>query len=616
MEPTDTPAKPKPPESPPTIDWWARIAALRNVPPVLTLAWEASPRELGFSLAFRLLSALLPISSLWIAKLIVDRVVAAATHPGGDTQMIWGLVAAEFGLVATGELLMRATEYSDGLLAMRFANSINLRIMEHASTLDLATLEDPAFLDKMDRARSQSGGVRIDLLGSIGQVCQSMIMLVSYALGTLWFSPLLFVLLVGSVIPAFIGEIHYTTLSYQLLVARTPHMRLLDYLRLLAASYETAKEVKVFGLETWLISRYRELADLCLREQMTLNRRRALGGAALVTIGTAGYYLAYAIVLVRTLRGELSVGDLTFLAGTFLRARGSLQGVFSAVSSMAQQSLFVTSLFEFLALRPRIVSPPNARLAPRPIRRGLEFRNVSFRYGNGKQVLRNVSFTLAPGERVALVGENGAGKTTIVKLTARIYDPTAGVILLDGVDLREYSVKDLQHEIGVIFQDYLQFQMSARDNIGFGRIEYIDDLVRVRRAAEKSHASEVIARLPGAYDQMLGRRFSEGIELSGGEWQRIALSRAHMRDPQLLILDEPTAALDARAEFQIFRSFVELAQNRMTLLISHRFSTVRMADRILVLDSGEIRERGTHQELITLGGQYAELFQLQANAYQ
>jgi ATP-binding cassette subfamily B protein len=326
--------------------------------------------------------------------------------------------------------------------------------------------------------------------------------------------------------------------------------------------------------------------------------------------------VAYVTVLARALNGSLSVGSLTFLAGTFLRTRTSVQSVFSGFSAMSQQSLFLNSLFDFFAVRPTIASSATARPAPRPIRRGFEFRNVSFRYANGKPVLRNVSFTLAPGERLALVGENGAGKTTIVKLMARIYDPTAGQILLDDIDLREYSVQDLQREIGIIFQDYLRFQMPARDNIGLGRVEWVDDLARVRRAAARGGAAELIARLPGAYDQMLGRRFHGGIELSGGEWQRIALSRAHMRESQLLILDEPTSALDARAESEIFHSFIELGRDRMTLLISHRFSTVRVADRILVLDSGEIRERGTHADLMALGGHYAELFELQANGYQ
>jgi ATP-binding cassette, subfamily B, bacterial len=608
--PTSTPSQ----EPARGIDWRKRVAALRNIVPVMRLAWGAAARELCFSFGFRLLDALLPICALWVAKLIIDQVVATAMHRANDHSLIWTLVALEFAIAVAGEVLTRAIEYTDGIVALRFTNHVSLQLMEHVSTLDLATLEDPAFLDKLERARGGTG--RIDLLSSMAQVCQRLVMLVSYALGALWFSPLLFALMTGAVIPAFVGQIYFTSMNYALMVARTPYVRQMDYLRLLGASYDSAKEVKVFGLEGWLISRFRDLADRILRDHRSLSRRRAIVGSLLTAIGTAGYYLAYVIVLYRTLHGILSVGDLTFLAGTFLRARTSLQGVFAGFTSMAEQSMVLNSLVDFFAVKPTIVSVTATRRAPRPIRRGIEFRNVSFRYPSGEAVLWNVSFTLKPGEQLALVGENGAGKTTIVKLMARLYDPTAGQILLDDVDLREYAVKDLQREIGIIFQDYLKFQMPVRDNIGLGRVEHLDDLSRVRWAAEMSRAAEVIARLPGEYDQMLGRRFEGGIELSGGEWQRIALSRAHMRDPQLLILDEPTAALDARAEYEIFRSFVELARNRMTLLISHRFSTVRMADRILVLERGEIREYGSHADLLALGGRYAELFHLQANGYQ
>jgi ATP-binding cassette subfamily B protein len=311
------------------------------------------------------------------------------------------------------------------------------------------------------------------------------------------------------------------------------------------------------------------------------------------------------------------VGDLTFLAGAFSRSRANLETLFSMFTNVADQALFLNDLFEFFRMRPTVQSKPGALPAPRPIRNGFEFRKVSFQYaGSERMVLRDVSFRLEAGERIALIGENGAGKTTLVKLLARLYDPSNGVILLDGIDLRDYSVEDLRKEIGVIFQDYMRYEMAVRENIGFGRIEDLADEPRLREAARKSLAEAVIGRLPQGLEQMLGRRFDGGVDLSVGEWQKMALARAYMRDAQVLILDEPTASLDARAEYEVFLRFADLTRGRMAVLISHRFSTVRMADRILVLEGGGIREQGTHEELLGLGGHYAELFRLQAAGYK
>jgi ATP-binding cassette subfamily B protein len=334
-------------------------------------------------------------------------------------------------------------------------------------------------------------------------------------------------------------------------------------------------------------------------------------------IGIMGYYAAYVFVIWRTIMGALTIGTLTFLAGAILQASTNIQQMFSTLSGIADQALFLTDLLAFFGMEPAIRSKPNALLAPRPIVRGFEFRNVSFAYpGSSRLILNRLNFHLHPQERVALIGENGQGKTTIVKLITRLYDPTEGQVLLDGVDLREYSLEDLYREIGVIFQDFMRYEMTASENIAVGKIEAIDDSALLQMAAKKSLADEVVGRLPLKYEQMLGRRFDGGLDLSGGEWQKVALARAYLRDAQLLILDEPTAALDARSEFEVFRRFAELTQGKMALFISHRFSTVRMADRIVVLENGSIAEEGSHDQLSKLGGRYAEMFEMQAASYR
>jgi len=334
-------------------------------------------------------------------------------------------------------------------------------------------------------------------------------------------------------------------------------------------------------------------------------------------IGTAGYYSAYVFVIWRTANGTLSIGSMTFLTLAIQQASSNIEQIFSTIAAIGDQALFLTDLLAFFEMKPTIRSKPNALSAPRPIVRGVEFRNVSFSYpGNSRRVLDSINFKLHTGERLALIGENGQGKTTIVKLITRLYDPTEGQILLDGIDLREYDLEDLHREIGVIFQDFMRYEMTALENIAVGRVEAMGDLESLKSAARKSLADQTIERLPLGYDQMLGRRFDQGVDLSGGEWQKVALARAYLRDAQLLILDEPTAALDARSEFEVFHRFAELTAGKMALFISHRFSTVRSADRILVLENGRITEEGTHDQLSRMGGRYAEMFEMQASSYR
>jgi ATP-binding cassette subfamily B protein len=607
---------PKPPPPAQELSWRTRLASLRNIRPLLKMVWETSPPLVLASIVFRLFRALLPLAMLWVSKLIIDGVVAWITRRSGNLAGIWKLVALELALAIASDVLGRANTLCDSLLGDRFTNRVSVRLMEHASRLDLASFEDPVFYDKLDRARRQTTG-RMGLLAALLNLGQDAVTLASLSTALIVFSPWLLVLLAAAVIPSFLGETHFTSLAYSVLYRRTPERRKLDYLRLLGASAQSAKEVKIFGLGGYLSKHYDEVSTEIFKENKALAIRRATLGSALNVVSTGGYYGAYVVVLARTLAGAVSLGSFTFLTGAFNRSRAYIEKILSGFNDISEQAVFLKDLFEFFAMQPTIGAAPNAIPAPRPIRQGFEFRHVAFAYaGSERMVVQDINFTLHPNEKLALIGENGAGKTTLVKLLARLYDPTEGQILLDGTDLREYDVEDLRREIGVIFQDYMRYDLLVRENIGFGKVDSLGDQPRVESAALKSLAKGVIDRLPNGYDQMVGRRFEGGVDLSGGEWQKFALARAYMRDAQLLILDEPTATLDARAEYQVFQRFSELTHQRMAVLISHRFSTVRMADRILVLADGSIQEQGTHEQLLSLGGRYAELFELQAAGYR
>ncbi len=604
-----------------------RFGALRNIPAFLQLVWRTSPALTLAQCALRIVRALLPVLSLYVGKLIIDEVVllVQAPRPAGGMQEwiasglldhIGLLLALEFGLAVLSDVLGRAGALLDSLLSERLSTATSLRLMEHAAALDLEDFEDSELQDRLERARRQASG-RMTLMSQLFGQAQDVITVASFAAGLAIYAPWLIALLAVALLPAFLGEAHFNAQSYTLNYLRTPERRELDYVRQSAASVETAKEVKIFGLSAFLIERYRALSAELYEANRRLALRRAAVGGVLTTIGTVAYYVAYAYIVWRTLHGEFSIGDLTFLAGSFRRLRTLLESLLVGFSSVAGQALYLDDLFSFFEIRPEIVSPPNPRPVPNPIREGFTFDDVGFRYpGAERWAVRHLSFTLAAGEVLALVGENGAGKTTIVKLLARLYDPDEGRILLDGHDLREYDLFALRAGIGVIFQDFVRFHLTASDNIAVGRIDAREDRERIAAAARESLADEVIASLPKGYDQMLGKRFRTGVDLSGGQWQKIAIARAYMRDAQVLILDEPTAALDARAEFEVFQRFKDLARGLTAVLISHRFSSVRMADRIIVLADGAVESMGTHEALLAAGGRYAELFELQAAGYR
>ncbi|MFC7300954.1 ABC transporter ATP-binding protein [Cognatiluteimonas weifangensis] len=604
-----------------------RLGALRNLPPFLREIWGTSRALTGASLGLRLLRALMPIATLYIGKLIIDeavRLVGAGLHfdalgaawRSGGLDRLGGLLALEFALAIASDLSGRLVSYCDALLSERFTNATSIRLMEHAATLDLEDFEDADLQDKLDRARRQTMG-RMNLMSQLFGQAQDLVTVLAFAAGLLLYAPWLIVLLAIALVPAFVGEAHFNALDYTLNFAWTPERRQLEYLRQMGASVETAKEVKIFNLNRFFIARFRQLSDKFYLANKALAGKRAFWGTLLAALGTLGYYVAYAYIAWRTVKGDFSIGDLTFLAGSFRRLRQLLEGLLVGFSQVAGQALYLDDLYSFFAVRPEIVSRPDAIAVPQPIARGFAFENVGFRYPDAPRwALRGLDFELRAGEVLALVGENGAGKTTLVKLLARLYDPDEGRILLDGRDLREYALEDLRANIGVIFQDFVRYHLTAGENIGVGQVDAMDDRARIEAAARRAGADAVVATLPLGYDQLVGRRFKTGIDLSGGQWQKIAIARAYMRDAQVMILDEPTAALDARSEFEVFQRFRELSGGRTAVLISHRFSSVRMADRILVLAAGRLEAAGTHEQLLAQGGRYAELFELQAAGYR
>ncbi|WDF76169.1 ABC transporter ATP-binding protein [Mucilaginibacter sp. KACC 22773] len=593
-----------------------RFDALRNLPAFFRLVWQTNRWMTVVNALLRIARSAMPLGLLYVGKLIIDKVVTISHSQVKDMAQLWELVGLEFALAILTDALSRAITLMDSLLGDLFSNHTSVKIMAHAATLDLDQFEDSVFYDKLERARQQTVG-RTILLSQVMSQVQDLITMGFLAVGLMAFNPWLIILLLIAIIPAFLGESYFNDRSYALTRGQTPERRELDYIRYLGASDETAKEVKIFDLSGFIIDRFKQLSNKFYTDNKRLAINRSLWGTFFAMLGSLGYYGAYVVIIIRAVQGSVTIGELAFLAGSFRQLRALLEGILTRFTAVSQGAIYLRDFFEFFEIEPKIKLSVSGLPFPETIRRGFTFEDVGFRYLNSdKWANRHLSFTLYPGEKLALVGENGAGKTTLVKLLARLYDPTEGRILLDGIDLREYDLADLRLNVGIIFQDYLRYQMSFAQNIAVGKISEQDNRPLIEHSARQSLADVLAAKLPGAYDQQLGKRFADGVELSGGEWQKVALARAYMRDAQLLILDEPTSALDARAEFNVFERFAELTKGRSAVLISHRFSTVRMADRILVLEKGELAEIGSHEELLLKGGRYAELFDLQAAGYR
>ena len=597
------------------INWKTNFQALKYIPRFFRLIWQANKWLFMANICTRLVKSILPVLLLWVGKLIIDEVVLQIAAEVKDMSRLWWLLGIELALAVTSDLLSRMISLTDGLLGDLYANKSSVELIQKAAKVPLSQLEDADFYDKLERARRQTTS-RVTLMSTVLSQAQDIITVASLITGLIVFEPILILLLFIAIIPSFLNEIKFSRSSYSLARSWTPERRELDYLRYIGASDVTAKEIKLFGLADFLSKRFSVLAHKYYLANRILAIKRAVWGSIFHVIGDLSYYGAYLMIIIRTVSGIISLGDLTFLAGSFRSLRNQLQTIFSRLSRITESALYLKDYFDFMDAEYSDRLNIGLDKAPREIHKGFEFEKVSFKYPESENyVLRDLSFQLKAGEKLALVGENGAGKTTLVKLLLRMYKPTEGRILLDGKDIWSIEPSEYQKLFGVIFQDFVKYYFIASENIGVGKVDEIDDRPKIEYAAEKSLAAEVIEKLPEKYDQQLGKRFTGGKDLSGGEWQKVALARAYMKNAEVIILDEPTAALDARAEFEAFQRFTDLTKGKTAVLISHRFSTVRMADRILVLKDGRLLEMGTHEELLESGKLYAELFHFQAQGY-
>ncbi len=592
------------------------FASLKYIPRFFKKIWAVNSKLFAANIFARLLAAALPVAMLWVGKIIIDEVILQVGLEVKNYDRLWMYVGLEFGLAILSDLLARLTSLTDGLLGDQYANLSSIELIKKTSELNLEQLEDSEFYDKLERARQQTTR-RIGLMSAVLNQAQDIIVIVSLIGGLVAFEPWLILLLLVSILPTILNEIKFSGTSYSLARSWTPERRELDYLRYAGASDVTAKEVKLFGLAAYISDRFKLLSDKYYEANKKLSLERAGWGSFFNVISTVAYYGAYVLILLRTVAGVLSIGDLTFLSGSFNSLRNKLQGFFVRFTQITESALYLQDYFEFLDLESSEPEAETVKPLPEHLQQGFEFINVGFKYPNTeKWVVRNISFKLKVGEKLAFVGENGAGKTTLIKLLLRFYDPNEGEILLDGENIKNFDRAKYQQYFGVIFQDFVKYELSLKENIAVGKIEDIDKQDKLDSAAQKSLAEQVIQDLPKGYEHQLGRRFKNGIDLSGGQWQKIALARAYMKDAEVLILDEPTSALDARAEYEAFQRFIGLTKGKTAVIISHRFSTVRMADRILVLKDGDVLEIGTHEELMDKEQLYAELFKLQAEGYR
>ena len=601
---------------PEKINFKESFASLKFVPRFFKEIRKVNPLLFYTNLLCRIVNAFLPMLMLWIGKLIIDEVVLQIAADVKDLERLWMLVAVEFALALVSDLLSRGISLSDALLGDQYSIDTSVKIIQKTSELGLDQLEDSEFYDKLERARQQTTG-RVGLMSNILTQGEDVVTILSLLAGVVAFEPWLIILLVVSIVPTILNEIKFSGTSYSLSRSWTQERRELDYLRYAGASDVTAKEVKLFGLSDYLAERFKGLSDKYYVQSKKLAKQRAGWGSVFNVVGTIAYYAAYVLIIFRTVAGIFSLGDLTFLAGAFRGLRQKLQGFFTRFTAITESALYLQDYFEFLDLVYEEKTQEEKISLPKKIQKGFEFINVGFKYPKSEMwVVRNIKFELRAGEKLAFVGENGAGKTTLIKLLLQFYEPTEGEILLDGIPVQRYERTAYQRYFGVIFQDFVKFELTLRENIAMGEIAEIKNQFRIDSAAEKSLADEVVSQLPAGYDQQLGKRFKQGKDLSGGQWQKIAIARAYMKDAEVLILDEPTSALDARAETEAFDRFVKLTEGKTAVIISHRFSTVRIADRIMVLKNGSVLEIGTHEELMKNNLLYAELFNLQAAGYQ
>ncbi len=593
----------------------ASFQALRFIPRFFKEIWSVSPQLFLVNLLCRLINSFAPVVILWVGKLIIDEVIAqvAATDP--DYTQLWNYVILEFVIAVVSDVISRIIAITDGLLGDKYNIRSSETMIRKTSEIDMSQLEDSEFYDKLERARQQTQG-RVGLMSNALGQAQSIISIATLIAGLIYFEPLLIVLLALSIIPLFINEIRFSGQQYSLSRSWTTERRELDYLRYIGANDKTAKEIKLFGLTDFIATRFRNLSEQYYSINKSITVKRSIYSALFNILGVICYYGAYIVIIRSVLLGEITIGELTFLSASFNRLRNNLQTFFSNFTRITESALYLKDYFDFVDL---IIPDQDKNFLelPTEIKIGFELQDVHFGYpGSDTEVLKGVSFELRTGEKMAFVGQNGAGKTTLIKLMLRFYEPTQGAILLDGININQYNKAEFQQMFGVIFQDFFRYEFTLRENIAVGDILAVKDDQRIDNAAQLSLATEVIKDLQDGYETQLGKRFKKGQELSGGQWQKVALARAYMKDAMVMVLDEPTSALDAKAEYEVFERFIDLTKGKTSIIISHRFSTVRMADRILVLENGRILELGTHEELMKAPRLYAELFDLQAQGYK
>ena len=598
-------------------DFWK---ALRNTPQAFKLVWQASPTAAIAGTVLTVITGLLPAAQAWAGKLIIDTIMDAISSqidPVEGIKLVLPYLGLEFALVLIRSLSTQLKSLFDRILQSQLTNLVNSLIIEKAIVLDLQFFEDSEFYDMLQNARRQADVSTLRIINSTLQMVQQIITLISLIFVLIQFNPWLVLIIFLTAIPTFLSQSQYAALSFRAVSHRAPESRLLNYLEMILTGNDTVKEIKLFGLGKPLLERFKILFNQFFEEDKAIAKKKTFAGIGWGLLSNIAYYASYGWIVFRTIAGMITLGDMTMYLANFRQAQSSLSSLLDSLNSLYESNLFLDNLLDYLAIQPKLVSPVNGKIAPAPIKQGIEFRHVSFKYpGADTYVLQDINFFIRPAERIALVGLNGAGKTTLIKLLTRLYDPTEGQILMDGVDLRDFDLTSLNQRFGVIFQDFVRYQFSVKENIGFGQIDQLDNMERIQDSANRGGAAPIIEKMPLGYDTVLGRRWESGIELSGGEWQKIALSRAFMRDAEVLVLDEPTSALDAEAEFEVFKRFGELMEDRIAVLISHRFSTVRMVDRILVLSDGKVIESGSHEELMNLKGVYAGLFNLQAEGYR